>query len=146
MKTQGITISQYGTLILTWGTIVPLPFWSRLRHHIAKAGMADEFRAEFVKARDYIREGRSAGNVNALEETDIEHTLWTRWVSRVCGPQRIQLWDRGWTPELVDAYPEVTHERPQAAGLGQVAGGVPPAAPVAGPPDAGADQARDAAA
>ena len=107
MKTQGISLSESGSIILPWRCSVPLPFWSRLKHHIAKAGLLDEFNADFQAAREHVR-ARIDDFDGQLVARETEDRLWDRWVTRVCGPQRLRISDRGWTPDLVDSYPEVT--------------------------------------
>lgn len=92
MKTQGIEIVE-GLLIVPYRKAVPPAFWARLRHHIAKASLNDDF------AADHAHESMSGGN-----PWDREERLFRRWVERLelVGP--LWPWERGWTVELCDSY------------------------------------------
>jgi hypothetical protein len=108
MMTRGVTLSEFGTLVLQPRRAVPDAFWSRLKHHIAKAKLFDAFEAEFTARRAEVLENASCPAISADTPAEAEEKLFLRWVAKVCGPQRLNLWDRGWTEAYVDTYPECT--------------------------------------
>ena len=92
MKTQGVTIVD-GTIVVPWGRAVIPAFWARLQHHIAKAGLVDEFAADRVR-----------GEQGTGLPWEREERLFRRWVERLDLVGPLWPWERGWTQEKADAY------------------------------------------
>jgi hypothetical protein len=106
VKTQGVGI-EGGYLILRFPYAVPEAFWGRLRHHLAKARLLEEFEADLRRERDAVKPLPEADQMRSewtIANADREERLFRRWVERVCGPQERWPWERGWTEEGVDAF------------------------------------------
>jgi hypothetical protein len=104
MKIRGIDV-HCGLLVFLDRQTVPPAFWARLKHEAAKAklldALADDYRAERAK----VEAERQYGWQTVHDEFDAEQKFYRRWVERLHGPQDVWPWSRGWTDEMVDAYP-----------------------------------------
>lgn len=107
MKTQGVAVVS-GFVVPEWSQVgrgVPDPFWARLKHHIARAGLVDAYQADRLAERErMLASVPSYPSEKYVHTAEAEERLFRRWTERVVGPQALWPWERGWTEELVDSF------------------------------------------
>jgi hypothetical protein len=82
------------------GGSVPVQFWNRLKAAIDRAGLRDEYLAEYEAQRAIVE----ASPRSWCREADLEHALFRSWTLRVVGEQERWPWERGWSEADVDGY------------------------------------------
>lgn len=101
MKVLGVEVES-GYLLFKDAQSVPAALWNRVKHAAAKAGLADELRADYVRERDAVFAAPPVGLFNLACQR--EQALFRCWVRRLFGEVERWPWEGGWTPEALDAY------------------------------------------
>jgi hypothetical protein len=105
VKTQGVSV-EGGYLVVRFPLGVPEAFWGRLRHHLAKAHLLEEFEADLRREKEQVKSlpAEQMRSEWTIANAEREERLFRRWTERACGSQSLWPWERGWTEEMVDSF------------------------------------------